>query len=209
MSSCSGFDPARQVIENALGFLTMAQTRRKRQTKHRGNAAGVIESRGRTGRKPTAAEKRGETRAGAKATRANRYDRPPTWRGAFWRALIAAAILMVVIALLLTHKPADCVRAVPDRARDLRADQLLHRPVDVPAADAREGPRGEGGVVMSALDVRSFTVGPVQENCYIVAPPTGSARRRAGARRARGSRRRGASGCSRPRRRSACGSRRS
>ncbi len=82
----------------------MAQTRRKRQTKHRGNAAGVIESRGRTGRAPTAAEKRGETRAGAKATRANRFDRPPTWRGAFWRAL-AAAILMVVIALLLTHKP--------------------------------------------------------------------------------------------------------
>ena len=38
----------------------MAQTRRKRQTKHRGNAAGVVESRGRTGRKPTAAEKSGE-----------------------------------------------------------------------------------------------------------------------------------------------------
>ena len=35
----------------------MAQTKRKRQTKHRGNAAGVVESRGRTGRKPTAAEK--------------------------------------------------------------------------------------------------------------------------------------------------------
>ena len=35
----------------------MAQTKRKRQTKHRGNAAGVVESRGRTGRKPTEAEK--------------------------------------------------------------------------------------------------------------------------------------------------------
>jgi hypothetical protein len=33
----------------------MAQTKRKRRTKHRGNAAGTIESRGRTGRKPTAA----------------------------------------------------------------------------------------------------------------------------------------------------------
>ena len=38
----------------------MAQTKRKRQTKHRGNAAGVIETRGRTGRKPTAAEKSGK-----------------------------------------------------------------------------------------------------------------------------------------------------
>jgi hypothetical protein len=31
----------------------MAQTKRKRRTKHRGNAAGSIEVRGRTGRKPT------------------------------------------------------------------------------------------------------------------------------------------------------------
>ena len=38
----------------------MAQTKRKRQTKHRGNAAGVVESRGRTGRKPTADEKSGK-----------------------------------------------------------------------------------------------------------------------------------------------------
>jgi len=40
----------------------MAQTKRKRQTKHRGNAAGVVESRGRTGRKPTKAEKEGKPR---------------------------------------------------------------------------------------------------------------------------------------------------
>ena len=44
----------------------MAQTRRKRQTKHRGNAAGVIEARGRTGRKPTAAEKSGKGPQGAR-----------------------------------------------------------------------------------------------------------------------------------------------
>ena len=36
----------------------MAQTKRKRRTKHRGNAAGTIEARGRTGRKPTADEQR-------------------------------------------------------------------------------------------------------------------------------------------------------
>ena len=32
-------------------------TRNRRSTKHRGNAAGMIESRGRTGRKPTGSEK--------------------------------------------------------------------------------------------------------------------------------------------------------
>ena len=36
----------------------MAQTRKRRQTKHRGNAAGMVEARGRTGRKPTDAERK-------------------------------------------------------------------------------------------------------------------------------------------------------
>jgi hypothetical protein len=83
----------------------MAQTKRKRQTKHRGNAAGVVESRGRTGRKPTVAEKSGKAgdAARAKAKRLDRADRPPTWRGAFYRAL-AAAVLMVAVSLLLFAK---------------------------------------------------------------------------------------------------------
>ncbi len=80
----------------------MAQTKRRRQTKHRGNAAGVVESRGRTGRKPTAAEKTGKVaiEKSAKATRMQRLERPPTWRGAFYRAM-AAAVLMLLISLLL------------------------------------------------------------------------------------------------------------
>ena len=49
----------------------MAQTKRKRQTKHRGNAAGVVESRGRTGRKPTADEKSGKATESAKARRSS------------------------------------------------------------------------------------------------------------------------------------------
>ena len=36
----------------------MAQTKRKRRSKHRGTAAGTIEARGRTGRKPTANEQK-------------------------------------------------------------------------------------------------------------------------------------------------------
>jgi ABC-type branched-subunit amino acid transport system permease subunit len=80
----------------------MAQTKRRRQTKHRGNAAGVVESRGRTGRKPTTAEKTGkaESRGSAKETRQERLERPPTWWGAFYRAM-AAAVLMLLISLLL------------------------------------------------------------------------------------------------------------
>jgi hypothetical protein len=81
----------------------MAQTKRKRRTKHRGNAAGVVESRGRTGRKPTAAEKggKGAGAARAKEKRLEKYDRPPTWRGAFWRALVAAMVLVLVAGFAL------------------------------------------------------------------------------------------------------------
>jgi hypothetical protein len=81
----------------------MAQTKRKRQTKHRGNAAGVVESRGRTGRKPTAAEKSGKAAevARSKQDRLDKANRPPTWRGAFLRALIAAAALVLLSGLIL------------------------------------------------------------------------------------------------------------
>ncbi|HEV3071518.1 MAG TPA: hypothetical protein VGY76_08870 [Solirubrobacteraceae bacterium] len=94
----------------------MAQTKRKRQTKHRGNAAGVVESRGRTGRKPTAAEKSPEGRAKAKAkgaqVKGNRYDRPPTWSGAFYRAM-AAAVLMLLVSLFLIKKPGQAIAIFP------------------------------------------------------------------------------------------------
>jgi len=92
----------------------MAQTRRKRQTKHRGNAAGVIESRGRTGRKPTAAEKRGTEAQSAKARQQtlDRRDRPPTWRGAFVRAMFAA-VLMLLIVVLLFHQTAQAIALFP------------------------------------------------------------------------------------------------
>ncbi len=82
----------------------MAQTRRKRQTKHRGNAAGFVESRGRTGRKPTAAEKSGDPAAAAKARKEQRIDKrdlPPTWRGAFIKAMFAGVVLLLVVTLVL------------------------------------------------------------------------------------------------------------
>lgn len=71
----------------------MAQTKKKRSTKHRGNAAGQVEARGRTGRRPTA----GERKASAKELRQARLDTPPTWRSALNRALIAAALFFVLL----------------------------------------------------------------------------------------------------------------
>jgi hypothetical protein len=90
----------------------MAQTRRK--TKHRGNAAGMIESRGRTGRKPTAAEKsvKGREAAAAKEQRAAKRDRAPTWRGATYRSL-GAALIMLVLATVLTKRLADSLILFP------------------------------------------------------------------------------------------------
>jgi hypothetical protein len=69
----------------------MAQTKRRRRSKHRGTAAGTIESRGRTGRRPASSERPAKPDR-ARDRRAARFDQPPTWRGAFTRALLAAAI---------------------------------------------------------------------------------------------------------------------
>src|SRR2546423_12200563 len=80
----------------------MAQTKRKRRTKHRGNAAGAIESRGRTGRKPTADERKGKAKGTAQQRREERLNKPPTWSGAAQRAALATVIF--VIALLLVFK---------------------------------------------------------------------------------------------------------
>jgi hypothetical protein len=92
----------------------MAQTKRKRQTKHRGNAAGVVESRGRTGRRPTTAEKTGKggSSGSAKDKRLDRLEREPTWRGAFYRAM-AAAVLMLLISILLLKKPNEAIALFP------------------------------------------------------------------------------------------------
>src|ERR1700689_3562294 len=93
----------------------MAQTKRKRQTKHRGNAAGVVESRGRTGRKPTAAEKSGKgiDATGKKKPQLARQDRPPTWLGAFYRAMIAAVLMLLVSLFLLGKHSNEAIELFP------------------------------------------------------------------------------------------------
>ncbi len=98
----------------------MAQTKRKRRTKHRGNAAGSVEVRGRTGRASAGAQ--GSTRStrtgsrsstsAARERRLARFDKPPTWRGAFLRAL-TASVLMVLISLVIIRKPAQAAVLFP------------------------------------------------------------------------------------------------
>ena len=78
----------------------MPQAKKKRRTKHRGNAAGIVEVRGRTGRKPTA----GERKADAKQARIDRSMRPPTWRSAINRAAVSAVLFIVLIVLLFDQK---------------------------------------------------------------------------------------------------------
>jgi len=93
----------------------MAQARRRRQTKHRGNAAGVIEARGRTGRKPTAAEKGGKAAEGARSkerVRA-RQERPPTWRGATVRAAFAAVMMLAILLIFNLTKVAGALVLFP------------------------------------------------------------------------------------------------
>jgi hypothetical protein len=72
----------------------MPPTKRKRRTKHRGNAAGVIEARGRTGRKPTAEEQK---KAESASRRQERAMRPPSWNSAAMRAGVASLLLFVLL----------------------------------------------------------------------------------------------------------------
>ena len=142
----------------------MAQTKRKRRTKHRGTAAGTVTARGRTGRPPSPEENaRRPTREQAREARLNT---PPTWNGAIKRAAagrrrscscsccstskgnIVAAVLFAVFAFAL-YVPAGYY-----------LERFLWRPAD-----------GQEGAGRLMIDVRMLTVGPVQENCYIVRRP--------------------------------------
>jgi hypothetical protein len=77
----------------------MAQTRKKRNRKHRGTQGGRIDTNRRAARPRSRAEAqaRARSRAGAKGPR---VDSPPTWRGAFSRGAIAALIFVVLLLVI-------------------------------------------------------------------------------------------------------------
>lgn len=75
----------------------------KRKTKHRGNAAGMIEARGVTHARSGGS---GGARGGA---RVDPRMREPTWKSAFIRALFAAAVFAVVMLIVLKGKPLSVI----------------------------------------------------------------------------------------------------
>jgi len=79
----------------------MAQTKRKRRTKHRGNAAGVVENRGRTSRPPSPEARKQQRKDQARSQRNARFDRPPSWKAAANRAAITTLLFIVVIVAIL------------------------------------------------------------------------------------------------------------
>jgi hypothetical protein len=72
----------------------MAQTKRKRQTKHRGNAAGSITTRGRTGRPPSPQERKKQNKEEARIARLNRR---PTWKMMIQRAALTSVVMFAVL----------------------------------------------------------------------------------------------------------------
>jgi Flp pilus assembly protein TadB len=79
----------------------MAQTKRKRRSKHRGNAAGTVEARGRTGRPPSPKERKQQSRVDA---RQKRLNTPPTWKSSLTRAGFAAMIMFLFLVLTTKGK---------------------------------------------------------------------------------------------------------
>jgi hypothetical protein len=88
----------------------MAQTKRKRRTKHRGNAAGVVTSRGRTSAPVKGAEAKARDKAKAREKRAARYDKPPSWKSSAQRAGLTCLILFG--ALMIIPGPKHSIPAV-------------------------------------------------------------------------------------------------
>ncbi len=124
----------------------MANTKRKRRSKHRGTAAGTVQSRGRTGRKPTQGERGADKKELARQRRAGRLDRPPTWKGAALRALPAAAILFLTALLFLKDKPLPALglsvlMGVVYVPLGYYTDLLIHRRRQRKKAEAKGSPK--------------------------------------------------------------------
>lgn len=77
----------------------MGETKKRRQTKHRGNAAGMVESRGRTGARTTGPASTGK--GGVKV------PEPASWQKAALKALLPVVILLPL--LLFTNKKASTI----------------------------------------------------------------------------------------------------
>ena len=100
----------------------MAQTKPKRRTKHRGNAAGMVEARGRTGRRLTPEEQKNATRA---AGGNKRVLKEPTWKSAALKAGAMAILLFVLLQIGLLGKKAS----IPSSLSVAVVAMLLYTPL--------------------------------------------------------------------------------
>jgi hypothetical protein len=75
----------------------MAQTKRKRRSKHRGTAAGTVQARGRTSRPLPASERKKQSRAQLREERLNKH---PTWKSSLTRAAVGAGMMFVFLLLI-------------------------------------------------------------------------------------------------------------
>ena len=87
----------------------MAQTKKKRRSKHRGNAAGMVEARGRTGRPPSAAERKLSDKELAAQRRRERMMREPSWNSAAKRAALAAIVFGVLLVFAFQTEIAQAI----------------------------------------------------------------------------------------------------
>jgi hypothetical protein len=79
----------------------MATKRKRRSTKHRGNAAGKVEQRGRTSRPPSPEERKAQRKEAARLQRQARFAKPPSWQRAAVRAGVTTLLFVVFVILAL------------------------------------------------------------------------------------------------------------
>jgi hypothetical protein len=79
----------------------MATTKRKRRSKHRGNAAGMVEVRGRTSKGGGGATtKASSAKLTPQERRLARLETPPNWKSAFQKAGLAAVVFALAVIVL-------------------------------------------------------------------------------------------------------------
>jgi hypothetical protein len=76
----------------------MAQTKRKRKSKHRGTAAGTVSARGRTSRPLSEKAQKEQRKVVARETR---LGKPPSWSSSAKRAGFAGVIMFVFLFLVV------------------------------------------------------------------------------------------------------------
>jgi hypothetical protein len=91
----------------------MAQTKRKRRSKHRGNAVGSVEARGRTSKPREGAKPSGKNARGSAASaRAARTVKPPSYKSAALKAGFGAVMLFLFARFGLLGKEATTGNAI-------------------------------------------------------------------------------------------------